>query len=288
MNAGPFLQVETIGPERALCRARHNPRSGLIVSRVGEPHWVIDDADAGRGYNYPVPWSRVLPWFAIRQGAFVVALVVAACVSCNSTRRAPGMGGSGGSGPVVRGTGGVIADANVTGTGGSFDCPYPTAFADDGGWMCGLVTSTTLRSTTEVLLVLDRSGSMGKSLVSDCLCSAGTGDEGGRACSNTTDCTDRWTVVKSAVGQIIASTVDLHWGITLFPTPADSLCSVSPTPQLQVGHDSGVTEQAPLDAIPPGGNTPMAAAISTATAYLSSLTDQNLRLIVLATDGEPN
>jgi len=221
-------------------------------------------------------------------GALVVALVVAGCVSCNSTRRAPVTGGSGGSGPDARATNGVIADANVAGTGGSFDCPYPTAFADDGGWMCGRVTSTALRSTTEALLVLDRSGSMGKSLVSDCLCSAGTGDEGGSACGNTTDCTDRWTAVKNAVGKIIASTVDIHWGVTLFPTPADSLCSVSPTPQLPVGHDSGATEQAPLDAIPPGGNTPTAAAISAATAYLSFLTDQNLRLIVLATDGEPN
>ena len=248
----------------------------------------MDDADAGAGYNCLVPGSRESPWSSIRQGAFLVALVVAGCVSCNSTHKALGTGGSGGSRPDARGTGGVIADANVAGTGGSSDCPYPSGFADVGGGMCGFVTSTMIRSTTDVLLVLDRSSSMGKSLVSDCLCTAGTGDEGGSVCSGTAGCTDRWTAVKGAVVQVIASTADIHWGVELFPTPAGSLCSVSPTPQLPVGHDSGAMAQAQLDANSPAGNTPTAAAISAATAYLSALTDQSLRVIVLATDGEPN
>ena len=170
------------------------------------------------------------------------------------------------------------------------DCPpFPSGFGSDSGWICGLAMTATLsRSPADVLLVVDRSGSMQDSLAADCLCTAGTGDEGGSACSNTADCADRWTAVKSAVAQIVASAAEIHWGVELFPSPAGSTCSVSPTPQLPVGTDSGAMVQVQLDAITPGGNTPTAAAISAAAAYLSSLPDQNGKAIVLATDGEPS
>ena len=45
--------------------------------------------------------------------------------------------------------------------------------------------------------------------------------------------------------------------------------------------------QAQLDAIAPGGNTPMAAAVRAATLYLSALADGNSKAILLATDGVP-
>jgi hypothetical protein len=128
---------------------------------------------------------------------------------------------------------------------------------------------------------------MKKSLAEDCFCTSGTGDEGGSLC-NTTSCTDRWTAVKSAVGQIIADSSGIDWGVELFPAPGGSGCSVSSIPSLPVSADGGAPVQGQLDGITPGGNTPTAEAISAATAYLSALADQNTRVILLVTDGEPN
>jgi hypothetical protein len=128
---------------------------------------------------------------------------------------------------------------------------------------------------------------MRRSLTADCLCTAGTGDDAANLCSDTADCTDRWTTVKSALGQIVGDTPGVQWGIEVLPSPADSTCLVSPTPELPIGADSGAMVQAQLDAITPGGNTPMAAAIRAATAYLSALAGENGKAILLATDGVP-
>ena len=202
------------------------------------------------------------------------------------TGGAGGMGGWGGSLLDGRGSGGTVADGNVTGAGGSSLC-WPSTVPDDAGWLCGSVSRSTTRRQTDVLLVLDRSGSMHKSLAEDCLCVAVTGDEGGSLCA-TTNCADRWTSVKSAVGQIIADTSEIDWGVELFPTPGGSGCSVSSIPSLPVTTDGGAPVQGQLDGIAPGGNTPTAEAIRAATAYLSALADQNKKVILLVTDGEPN
>jgi hypothetical protein len=46
--------------------------------------------------------------------------------------------------------------------------------------------------------------------------------------------------------------------------------------------------QSKITATQPGGNTPTAQAIAAATAYLKTVSDQNTKYILLATDGEPN
>ncbi len=185
------------------------------------------------------------------------------------------------------GAGGAIADGSPPGTGGIIPCPYLPEAIDGAEWLCGSVAVSTVRRPFDVLVVLDRSGSMRRSLTADCLCTAGTGDDAANLCSDTADCTDRWTTVKSALGKIVGDTPGVQWGIEVLPFPADSTCSVSPTPELPIGADSGAMVQAQLDAITPGGNTPMAAAIRAATAYLSALADENGKAILLATDGVP-
>ena len=201
------------------------------------------------------------------------------------TGGAPNTGGMSGSRFDGSATGGTVADGNVTGAGGDYLC-WPSPGYDDAGWPCGSYSISTSRRLNDVLLVLDRSGSMQKSLVEDCLCTDGAGNEGGSSCSATTTCADRWTTVKSIVGQMIASASGVEWGVELFPSPLAASCSVSPAPQWPVSVDGGVPAQ--LDAITPGGNTPTAAAVSAATAYLSALADQNKKVMVLVTDGEPN
>jgi hypothetical protein len=249
--------------------------------------------DRGTGYNQLMSrkWSTL--GSTIREGSFLLVLVFAGWLSCkHSLSTSPAKDAGGGStqdavGGDVPGTGGAIADGSLPGTGGINPCPYLPEPIDGADWLCGTVAVSTTRRPFDMLIVLDRSGSMRRSLTADCLCTAGTGDDATNLCGNTADCTDRWTTMKSALGQIVRDTPGVEWGIEVLPFPADSTCSVSPTPQVPIGADSGAMVQAQLDAITPGGNTPLAAAISAATVYLSALADENGKAILLATDGVP-
>ena len=91
--------------------------------------------------------------------------------------------------------------------------------------------------------------------------------------------------MKNALEQVVADTGGVQWGLMEFPSPADTDCSVSPSPRLPVDADSGGKVLAELDSITPEGNTPMAAAIEAAVAHLSGLVDVNPKYILLATDG---
>jgi len=148
---------------------------------------------------------------------------------------------------------------------------------------------TPSRVPSDVLLVLDRSASMQYSLTQDCYCQgADAGASAGSVCASATNCTDRWTAIKSAVVQTVASSPDIQWGLKFFSTPLGSVCSVSSTPEVPIGANAGTAVQTMLENTAPGNNTPTAAAISAATAYLSTVSDGNSKAILLATDGDPN
>jgi hypothetical protein len=166
----------------------------------------------------------------------------------------------------------------------SIPCP---GIIDAGDWLCGSATASTASQPSDVLIVLDRSASMLRSLTADCLCAVGIGDAAANVCSDAANCTDRWTTVKRAIGQVIDGRDGLQWGLAVFPSADDSTCSVAPGPQLPIAGDSGAKVKAQLDAITPVGNTPIAAALDAATAYLSGLSDGHAKYIMLVTDGTP-
>jgi hypothetical protein len=200
----------------------------------------------------------------------------------------PSTGGTAGSGG-RSGTGGAMLDGGGSGVGGSGGGSGEAGSTADAAWNCGVMMLSPSRVPTDVLLLLDRSGSMQYSLDEDCNCpSIGTGGSAGNTCSNTTNCTDRWTAIKSAVGQTITDNPQIHWGLKLFSSPTSSSCSVSSTPEVPIGASSGAAVQTLLDGTTPGNNTPTAAAIGAATAYLSTVSDGYSKAILLATDGEPN
>lgn len=208
---------------------------------------------------------------------------------------AQGSGGApaGGSGGAIPSTGGAIGSGGKPGTGGVlvdgaglWDAPASTGGVPQN---CGTMLLAPSRVPSDVLIVLDRSGSMGYSLSQDCYCqTVDAGTSAGSVCANTTSCTDRWTAIKSAVGQTVASNPDIHWGLKFFSSPLGSSCSVSSTPEVAIGPSAGTAVQAMLDSTAPGNNTPTAAAIGAATAYLGTVADGNSRAILLATDGQPN
>ncbi len=151
--------------------------------------------------------------------------------------------------------------------------PLPSSDAN-----CGSATSTATRQPADVLLVLDRSGSMDYSTSTDSNCSRGS-----------TTCTARWPALTSAVDSTLTSTSGtINWGLKLYSSPNGSACTVNSGVEVPISATSVSAIQSQIAAISPSNNTPTAQAIAAATAYLSTVNDPNGKFILLATDGEPN
>jgi hypothetical protein len=182
--------------------------------------------------------------------------------------------------------GGTISDGSATDAAGNPLCD-PSTGASGEDWACGSITLSTTRRLTGVLLVLDRSGSMHKSIAEDCFCAAYAGDESGRLCNDTSVCTDRWTVAKAAVEKLIAEAPGLAWGLQLFPSQGTQpSCLLYGPWQVTVSPGGGAPARAQIDEITPGGSSPVDMAMSNAVFHLTALADSNDKAILLVTDGE--
>ena len=254
----------------------------------------------------------------------VSAVVAAACTvvglslfDCSSTpppldgNGGSGAGGSGGASTVARG------DAAVANTGGSGSPDVepvsikadviPAWWGEQDAWgpdtppppdpdaNCGITEKETSRRPVDILLVLDRSASMGWAMTSDCYCSGGAGT-GAQPCASTIDCTTptRWDGVAPAVKQTLQSSSNVNWGLKFFPSPGGGggpggiQCTVDNGMDVAVGADSAATIQSQIDTADFDLGTPTTLALESATSYLQDLSDSNDKVILLATDGEPN
>jgi len=228
--------------------------------------------------------QRCMPWT-------VSLLASLALLGCGDS---PGMVGgsdkSSGGGATGSSLAILLPDAAIGGGGGvggggtGTPGPAPTGDAN-----CGMQTSSTAKAPTDVLLVLDRSGSMNFSIAEDCCCSSACEQAVKiKMCANTSSCTERWPALTSAVDTTVKSTSGINWGLKLFSTrgAADS-CSVSNGVEVATNGGAAAVESA-IAAASPLGSTPTAKGITAATAYLQTVNDGNNRVLLLATDGEPN
>jgi hypothetical protein len=185
----------------------------------------------------------------------------------------------------------ILPDAsNGTGnSGGSGNNPSPDA-------NCGVQTSKTSKTPADVLLVLDRSGSMTQSIAGDCCCANACATSTGKPmCADTANCSERWPALTEGVSKTISQTQQINWGLKFFATKqgggrGGSSCTVSPGVEVPIAPAATsasliATQIANGD---PGSATPTAKAITEATTYLTSVKDANNKVILLATDGEPN
>ena len=235
-----------------------------------------------------------LPELAVRATApLIVGLSFVACSGSSkgvegenggSTGYNPGYGGAAGGNynPGAGGNGATSMGGGARETGGGSP---PTADAN-----CGEQTSNTTKLPTDVLLVLDKSGSMSESIADDCCCSSScTNTTGASTCSGTSNCTERWPALTSAVDATISGATGINWGLKLFSSPSQSSsCGVTQGAEVAVGSNSATAIQTSIANVSPSGNTPTARAVTAARAYLQTVTDQNAKVILLATDGEPN
>jgi hypothetical protein len=157
---------------------------------------------------------------------------------------------------------------------------------------CGITEKETSRQPVDILLVLDRSASLEYSLTEDCYCSNDVTIRGS-LCDDTTNCQTRWSAVAPAVQTTVASSSFVNWGLKFFPSGNSTSmgaasCNVTQEIEVPVGPDAADAIQTRIDSATFSLGTPTTAAIETATAYLSGLSDSNDKVILLATDGEPN
>ncbi len=123
-----------------------------------------------------------------------------------------GSGGIGGGGGGIGGTPIIDLDAAPPSKGGSGG-GGSTGVTPTGDANCGTITSNTSHLPADVLLVLDRSGSMSWSIAGDCCCSS-NGCTGTRTmCSDTTNCTVRWPALTTAVDSTLTSANNIRWGL---------------------------------------------------------------------------
>jgi Mg-chelatase subunit ChlD len=188
----------------------------------------------------------------------------ASTVGTTGAGGAASTGGSASTGGTTN-TGGATSAGGATGTG-----PIPV----DAG--CGMLTSGTSRMAADVLLVLDRSGSMVNSISAD------------TACTGVLGCTARWPALTSAVQENLISTAgSINWGLKLYSSTGTG-CGVNAGVEVPISAASVPVINSQIAAVSPAGNTPTEQVITAATAYLQTVHDQNPKYILLATDGEPN
>ena len=219
--------------------------------------------------------------------ALVPFLAASLLFGCAGTKQMPALAGEGGSG--VSGTGGTTGSPTgsggspgaTTGSGGS-----PTAGGDigltgsgGGSVNCGLFQFQPTPKNADIMMVLDRSGSM-KDV-----------PDGAPSGSTTT----KWQIVAPAMEQIVTATQSsISWGLKTFPeayTDSMSDCAGGITKAIDVqmaAMNGGQMNTTIMATTPNGKGTPTSDAVTAAASYLKTVSDPNPKYLLLATDGEPD
>jgi hypothetical protein len=236
------------------------------------------------------------------QFAVVAAIAVAGCGFKQAGAVSPtgaagtrgGMGGVGGA--AGGGAGGTGGSVGTGGTGGSkpvimtldsgVDGPHSMLDAN-----CGAKSKTAMKVTPDILIVLDRSGSMDND-VNDRGCA-----DGGFGAMGMCGANSKWALITPAIKQVVGETdTDVNWGLKFFPDSTANVCNVGAGVAVPVGPGSGAAVSAAImgstnamGGVMTGYNaTPTRSALATATTYMQSLTDNGKKYLLLATDGLPN
>jgi len=186
-----------------------------------------------------------------------------------------GMGG-GGSGGKAGSTPLIILD------GGS-DKPTTTPDAN-----CGARSKTASKVAPDILILLDRSGSMNDNINNQMCTDGGIGASG---CGMDS----KWAKVTPAITQVVSETeADVHWGLKFFPDNSATACTVGSNVAVPIGPgNASAIAAAIMGATSTNGGvtgfqgTPTRMAAAGAASYMTGLTDMSPKYILLATDGLP-
>jgi hypothetical protein len=144
----------------------------------------------------------------------------------------------------------------------------------DIGVACGSVVGLLQPLQPDVLLVLDKSGSM-------------SNEPDGTPCQGGCGAKSKWAQVTAALDQVVGTAAAVNWGLKLFATP-DNGCAVNDGVEVPVGPSNAATIMSAIAQARLGSRTPTRFAESAGAAYLATLPDQRPKYLLLATDGLPN
>jgi hypothetical protein len=150
----------------------------------------------------------------------------------------------------------------------------PSMIGPDGG--CATQNSPTMRAPVNMLLMVDRSGSMTG-------CADGSQRDG---------CESKWSVTQQGLERMLMGLEDqARVGLLFFPASSNASNADGyrmPVIGLnQTLRNSRMSLIAAIRAARPNGNTPMACAMPQAVTYMQNITDMGSRNIMLITDGSP-
>jgi len=225
-----------------------------------------------------------------RNRAFLTGLLAAATMfgGCAFKKATPGeINGSGGTQGETDG-----GDMDVpSGAGTDIYIPPPvdaTQFEAEASQNCIEANPVTMNLPPDVLILLDRSGSMAQA-VDGTTCSSGAGGRGGRP-NTMGDCgpNSKWTLMTTALVNFVQTVnTPVNWGLMYFGTGGSSSCTISMTADVAPGPATASMIASSIAATMPATSTPTTAAETAAATYLSKLNDGNPKFILLATDGIP-
>ncbi len=148
---------------------------------------------------------------------------------------------------------------------------------------CGTQTQNPTPQSVDLLLVLDRSGSMADDIATDNACTTG----GGRR--DAAPCSPKWPAMTDSLNQVLKSSpAQVQWGLKFFGTPNKQACTVDSGVEVAVGPNTAAKIQTAMGNTSPADNTPTMAAINAAVTYFGTVKDGLGHYILLATDGLPN
>jgi hypothetical protein len=204
-------------------------------------------------------WSSVM----------VCLLVAGSSAACGRTNLATGCPDCGQRGPDARSPDIQDGSAGRDAADAASDGPAPDALAAN----CGTLTMSTSRIPTDILIVLDRSESMALPATEDAACSIGGG------------CGSRWQVMANTLRLGLESGAYIRWGLKLYPSEGAGTCAVDEGVEVPLALDSATAIEAKLDGLVPWGSASVGDALRRAGKYLQTVTDESIKVILLATSG---
>ncbi len=219
------------------------------------------------------------------RGHSAKAALVFALVGCGFSPGPPGenasSGGSSGltgsAGSSSTGTGILSGGGAATGAGGDVGVSGSAGSSD-----CGQMNVPINQLPPDILIVQDRSGSMNDNS-NDMSCN------GGCAAAS------KWAQVTAAINAVVTQTqAKVNWGLKFF-ADTDNVCGVGNTVAVPVAANNAAAIATAITGstsanggVNNGSHTPTQQAEQAGAAYLGTLTDNNPKYILLATDGLPN
>jgi len=139
---------------------------------------------------------------------------------------------------------------------------------------CGLVKSPLMNAPADLLILLDRSGSMLE-------------DSAGMSCQGGCGANSKWTQMTTAINQAVSQTeTKVNWGLKFFGS--SSGCTVNNRTEVPPAPMNSAAIAAAIAGNTPNSSTPTRAGVTAAGTYMTGLNDGNPKYIILATDGLPN